>query len=80
MAKKTNSKYSAADAYAAMGQDPAAMAAPDAGAPAPAPGDTGGDDQGQPLTIPPDVVAQLVQLKQSGDMAGLGQAIAQLLP
>lgn len=82
MAKKTKPSFNAAAAYAAdpddasMGQDQSqAPAGPGAGAP-------GGDQQGsgQDITIPGQVVAQLEQLKQSGDMQSLGQIIAQLLP
>lgn len=35
--------------------------------------------QGTPLTIPPDVVAQMQQLKASGNMQGLGELVAQLI-
>lgn len=73
MAQRPTPNYDASAAYSAMAGQ---QGAPTAG------GEPDADDQsgGQPLTIPPDVVAQLIQLKQGGDMAALGQAIASLLP
>lgn len=83
MSKKKAPKFNAAAAYAAapdddsMGQDSGGPAQ-DPNAP-PADG-SGASASGQDVTIPAQVVAQLEQLKQSGDFQSLGQMVAQLLP
>lgn len=94
MSKKRKApKFNAAAAYAAdpddesMGQDQSSSG-PSASAPTdpsdPSGGAQSGGDpssqSGQPLTFPAEQVAQMEQLKQSGDMASLGQYVAQYLP
>lgn len=75
MAKK---QFSAAAAFQAAPDDDTMG---QSGAPAPdGDADSAADQSGQPLTIPPDQVAQMEQLKQSGDFQTLGQMVAQLLP
>jgi hypothetical protein len=94
MAKKAASKYNAAAAYATMaGGDGSAMGGAPMGDPngsggsstAPAAPDGDADDTQEGggeagLSLTSNQVEQMEQLKQSGDMASLGQFIAQLLP
>lgn len=83
MAKKRAPKFNAEAAFAAspdddsMGQDSQQPSDPSQQGP---PDPTGGAASGQPLSIPPDVVGQMEQLKQTGDFQSLGQLVAQLLP
>jgi hypothetical protein len=76
MAKGKKSSFNIQDAYAAQQGAPA-----DQSQQAPAPDADSAPEQG--LTIPPDQVEQLEQLKQQGDQSGdysaLGKAFADIL-
>lgn len=84
--KSKKPKFSAAAAFAAqpddgtMGQGAGAPADPSQGSGEPDADDSSGAASGQPLSFPPEQVAQMEQLKQSGDMQSLGQYVAQYLP
>lgn len=72
-------KFSAAAAFQAAPDDDS-MGQDSQQAPAPGGDASNQPASGQPLTFPPEQVAQMEQLKQSGDMASLGQYVAQYLP
>ncbi len=88
--KITAPKFSVADAEPdaddMSGQGQSAPAAPAAGGDPSAPTDPSqqsGDpsaQSGQPISFPAEQVAQMEQLKQQQDFAGLGQYVAQFLP